>query len=76
MPWRLALPLVPHPRPAPLLPQAVFKVQGSNKRFPAVNEESVTDMSDMGKRSVLDGDAFLDPVGSCARGGGCQMPWC
>lgn len=45
------------PRPSSL--QAVFKVVGSNKRFPVVKDAYVTDESDMAKRSVLDGDSFL-----------------
>jgi ATP-dependent Clp protease protease subunit len=39
--------------------QAVFKVVGSNKRFPVVKDSYVTDENDMAKRSVLDGDSFL-----------------
>jgi hypothetical protein len=41
------------------LRQAVFKVVGSNKRFPIVKDSYVTDENDMAKRSVLDGDSFL-----------------
>jgi hypothetical protein len=37
----------------------VFKVVGSNKRFPVVKDSYVTDENDMAKRSVLDGDSFL-----------------
>jgi ATP-dependent Clp protease protease subunit len=39
--------------------EAVFKVVGSNKRFPIVKDSYVTDENDMAKRSVLDGDSFL-----------------
>jgi ATP-dependent Clp protease protease subunit len=39
--------------------EAVFKVVGSNKRFPVVKDSYVTDENDMAKRSVLDGDSFL-----------------
>jgi hypothetical protein len=42
----------------------VFKVVGSNKRFPIVKDSYVTDENDMAKRSVLDGDSFL-PGKSC-----------
>lgn len=43
--------------------EAVFKVVGSNKRFPAVKDKFVTDESDLAKRSVLDGDSFMDAGG-------------
>ncbi|KAF6250713.1 Clp protease-domain-containing protein [Scenedesmus sp. NREL 46B-D3] len=39
--------------------EAVFQIKGSNKRFPAVKESYVTDAQDLGKRSVMDGDAFM-----------------
>ena len=43
--------------------EAVFKVKGSNKRFPAVKEEYVTDASEA-RRSIVDGDSFLPDAGS------------
>eukprot|EP00878_Enallax_costatus_P016090 GHUV01016871.1.p1 GENE.GHUV01016871.1~~GHUV01016871.1.p1 ORF type:complete len:188 (+),score=61.01 GHUV01016871.1:599-1162(+) len=39
--------------------EAVFQVKGSNKRFPLVKDDYVTDKNDLAKRSVLDGDSFL-----------------
>eukprot|EP00879_Flechtneria_rotunda_P001985 GHRR01002160.1.p1 GENE.GHRR01002160.1~~GHRR01002160.1.p1 ORF type:complete len:370 (+),score=138.47 GHRR01002160.1:161-1270(+) len=39
--------------------EAVFQIKGSNKRFPKVKDDYVTDKEDLAKRSVLDGDSFM-----------------
>jgi hypothetical protein len=45
----------------PRLPlvQEVIDVRGSNKRFPLVKDRFVRDATDLTRRNVLDGDAFL-----------------
>lgn len=41
--------------------EAVFKVKGSLKRFPKVKEDYITDINDLTKRNIMDGDPFLGP---------------
>jgi hypothetical protein len=55
-------------------PQAVFQVQGSNKRFPVVKDSYVTDANDMAKRSVLDGACACVRCGVlCGHCSGCGV---
>lgn len=39
--------------------EAVFNIKGSIKRFPKVKEDFVTDLDDLSKRNIMDGDPFM-----------------